>query len=300
MSQSTSHQRIAFLGTGIMGAPSAIHLLRAGYAVSCFNRTRAKTQPVVDAGGEAFDSPREAARDADVIITMVTDGPDVEAVLFGENGAIQSAKPGVLCIDMTTMSPSLTIEISIRAGEIGARTLDAPVTGGDIGAQNATLSIMVGGDKNDFEEARPIFEILGKTITYCGDHGAGQSVKLCNQICGAMNLLGVCEALTLGEKMGVDPEIVTQVINGGAGASWAMQNLAPKIIAKDWSPGFMIDTQQKDMRLVAEAAAQTSTPLPGAALAQQLWRASEARGDGQQGIHAMAKVLRALSNLELD
>lgn len=281
-----------------MGAPMAVHLLRAGHTVSCFNRTKSKTQPVVEAGGAAFDSPREAAREADVIITMVTDGPDVEAVLLGENGALQDAKPGVLCIDMTTMSPALTQEIAKRAGELGARTLDAPVTGGEIGAKNATLSIMVGGNKDDFEAALPIFEVLGKTITYCGDHGAGQSVKLCNQICGAMNLLGVCEALTLGEKMGVDPEIVMQVINGGAGASWAMQNLAPKIIARDFSPGFMVETQQKDMRLVAQAAEQTNTVLPGAALAQQLWRAAQSHGSDRNGIQAMAKVLRGLSNLE--
>ncbi len=290
--------RIAFLGTGIMGAPMAVHLLRAGHTVSCFNRTKSKTQPVVEAGGTAFDSPREAARDADVVITMVTDGPDVEAVLLGKNGALQDAKPGVLCIDMTTMSPSLTQEIAARAAERRARTLDAPVTGGEIGAKNATLSIMVGGDKDDFEAARPILEVLGKTITYCGDHGAGQSVKLCNQICGAMNLLGVCEALTLGEKMGVDPEIVMQVINGGAGASWAMQNLAPKIIARDFSPGFMVETQQKDMRLVAQAAEQTNTVLPGAALAQQLWRAAQSHGSDRNGIQAMAKVLRGLSNLD--
>lgn len=290
--------RIAFLGTGIMGAPMAVHLLRAGHTVSCFNRTRSKTQPVVDAGGMAFDSPREAARDADVIITMVTDGPDVEAVLFGENGALQDARPRVLCIDMTTMSPSLTQDIATRAAQANARTLDAPVTGGESGAQNATLSIMVGGDRDDFEAARPLFEVLGKTITYCGDHGAGQSVKLCNQICGAMNLLGVCEALTLGEKMGVDPEIVMQVINGGAGASWAMQNLAPKIIARDYAPGFMIETQQKDMRLIAQAAENTNTALPGATLAQQLWRAAQAHGSDRNGIQAMVKVLRGMSNLE--
>ncbi len=289
---------IAFLGTGIMGAPMAVHLLDAGHTVTCFNRTKSKTEPVVEAGGTAFDSPREAAREADVVITMVTDGPDVEAVLFGEDGALQEAKPGVLCIDMTTMSPSFTQEIAARAKELGARTLDAPVTGGEIGAKNATLSIMVGGDKDDFEDARPILEVLGKTITYCGDHGAGQSVKLCNQVCGAMNLLGVCEALTLGEKMGVDPEIVMQVINGGAGASWAMQNLAPKIIARDFSPGFMVETQQKDMRLVAEAAEQTNTVLPGAALAQQLWRAAQSHGSDRNGIQAMAKVLRGLSNLD--
>jgi len=293
-------QRIAFLGTGIMGAPMAIHLARAGYQISCFNRTRAKTTSVVEAGATAFDSPQEAAQDADVIITMVTDGPDVEEVLFGEAGAVQAAAKGVLCIDMTTISPALTREIALRAEELGARTLDAPVTGGQIGAQNASLSIMVGGNENDFEAARPIFQTLGKTITYCGDHGAGQSVKLCNQICGAMNLLGVCEALTLGRKLGIDPNTMVQVIGAGAGSSWAMQNLAPKIINRDFAPGFMIQTQQKDMRLVAEAANETSTSLPGASLAQQLWRAAEANGMEREGIQAMAKVLEQLSNLELD
>jgi len=281
-----------------MGAPMAVHLLGAGYQVWCFNRTHSKTAPIVEAGGKAFDSLQEAAQDADVIITMVTDGPDVETVLFGSRGAVQAAAKGVLCIDMTTISPALTREIADRAAQFGARTLDAPVTGGQIGAQNASLSIMVGGEENDFQEARPIFEVLGKTITFCGDHGAGQSVKLCNQICGAMNLLGVCEALTLGEKMGVDPAIIVEVINGGAGASWAMEHLAPKINAKDWSPGFMVETQQKDMRLVAQAGEQTSTPLPGAALAQQLWRAAQANGDGRDGIQAMAKVVRAMAHLE--
>lgn len=275
----------------------AVHLLEAGHSVNCFNRTKAKTQPVTDAGGTAFDSPREAAEGVDIIITMVTDGPDVEQVLFGEHGALENAEAGVLCIDMTTMSPALTRSLAERAKKQNARMLDAPVTGGQIGAQNATLSIMVGGEKEDFEAARPLFEVLGTTITHCGDHGAGQSVKLCNQICGAMNLLGVCEALTLGEKMGIDPQVIVEVISGGAGASWAMQNLAPKINTGDWAPGFMIETQQKDMRLVAQAGEETHTALPGAALAQQLWRAAEAGGDGREGIQAMAKVLRALSNL---
>ena len=297
--------QIAFLGTGIMGAPLAVHLLRAGHSLRCFNRTKSKTQPVVEAGGTACNSPREAARDADVIITMVTDGPDVEQVLFGENGALSGetpdgahgARPGVLCIDMTTMSPQLTREFAARAKALNARTLDAPVTGGEIGARNATLAVMVGGDEDDFQEAHPVLETMGKTITYCGDHGAGQSVKLCNQICGALNLLGVCEALTLGEKMGVDPQIVAQVVSAGAGASWAMQNLAPKIIAGDFAPGFMVETQQKDMRLVAQSAEETNAALPGAALATQLWRACQAQGDGREGIQAMAKVLRALSDL---
>ena len=280
-----------------MGAPMAVHLLRAGYEVRCFNRTKAKTAPVVEAGGAAFDTPAQTAEGAEVVITMVTDGPDVEAVLFGETGALQSAAPGALVIDMSTISPEVARRNAERAGD-KFRVLDAPVTGGEVGAKNATLSIMVGGHEADFEAARPVFEVLGKTITYCGLHGAGQSVKLCNQICGAMNLLGVCEALILGQKQGVDPKIVAQVINGGAASSWAMQNLAPKINGADFSPGFMIDTQQKDMRLVMQAAEKAGVPLPGAALAQQLWRAAQVQGHGSDGIQAMFKVLAQMANLE--
>lgn len=291
--------QIAFLGTGIMGAPMAVHLLNAGYNVHCFNRTKSKTRPIVEAGGVVFDSPQEAARRADIIITMVTDGPIVEELLFGDRGALTdtAASTGVLCIDMSTISPELTRQLAQRAAAQKVRMLDAPVTGGDIGAKNATLSIMVGGDRKDFESALPLFKVLGKSVTYCGAHGAGQAVKLCNQICGAMNLLGVCEALVLGEKMGVDPETIVQVVSAGAGNSWAMENLASKINVRDFAPGFMVDTQQKDMRLIAEAAEAVNVSLPGAALAQQLWRAAQAQGNGNEGIQAMAKVLRALSNL---
>lgn len=280
-----------------MGAPMAVHLVRAGYAVTCFNRTKTKTASVVEAGGTACDSPAEAACNADIVVTMVTDGPDVEGVLFGPNGALETLRAGALVLDMSTISPLLTREMAMRAGEKNVRYLDAPVTGGQIGAQNAALSIMVGGEENDFQEVRPMLEVLGKTITHCGEIGSGQCVKLCNQICGALNLLGVCEALALGRKLGVDPEVMVQAIGAGAGSSWAMQNLAPKIIARDFAPGFMVETQQKDMRLVAEAADATSTALPGAALAQQLWRSAEAAGDGREGIHALAKVLEALSHI---
>ncbi len=279
-----------------MGAPMAVHLQRAGYEVRCFNRTKSKTAPIVEAGGAVFDTPAEAAQNAEIVITMVTDGPDVEAVLFGQNGALETATPGALVIDMSTISPEVARENARKAAHF--RVLDAPVTGGEMGAINATLSIMVGGDAADFEAARPIFEVLGKTITHCGPHGAGQSVKLCNQICGAMNLLGVCEALILGQKQGVDPNIVAKVINGGAAASWAMQVLAPKINAGDFAPGFMIDTQQKDMRLVMQAAESAGVPLLGAALAQQLWRAAQTQGCGSDGIQAMFKVLAEMANLQ--
>lgn len=282
-----------------MGAPMACHLLKAGHKVTCFNRTRAKAELVVQAGGVFCETPAQAAREADVVITMVTDGPDVEAVLFGENGACATARPGTLIIDMSTISPALTRTMAKRARAMGLRILDAPVTGGQPGAVNATLSIMVGGATADLEEARPLLEAMGKTITYCGDHGAGQTVKLCNQICGATNLLGVCEALTLGSKMGIDPNVIVTVISAGAGASWAMQNLAPRINRGDFAPGFMIDTQQKDMRLVAEAAEAAGVPVLGGALAQQLWRAAQSKGWGREGIHAMAKVVAELAEHEI-
>ena len=293
-------KHIAFIGTGIMGAPMAVNLLRAEYSVTCYNRTRSKAAPVQEAGGTICDTPAAAAKAADFIITMVTDGPDVEAVLFGENGALETAREGTLCVDMSTISPALTRDFAVRGAARGVRMLDAPVTGGQPGAVNGTLSIMVGGEREDFEAARPVLEAMGKKITYCGDHGAGQSVKLCNQICGAMNLLGVCEALLLGQKMGIAPEAVIEVIGAGAGSSWAMQNLAPKIINGDFAPGFMIDTQQKDMRLVAEAAAEAGVPLLGASMAQQLWRSAQTYGLGHEGIQAMFKVVQQLANFQTE
>ncbi len=277
----------------------AAHLQRAGHVVRCYNRTRSKTQSIVEAGAQAFDTPREAAQDAEIIITMVTDGPDVETVLFGENGALSdtsSTRKGVLCIDMSTISPELTRDLARRASEKGARYLDAPVTGGEVGAQNASLSIMVGGDPNDFEEAKPIFQTLGKTVTYCGAIGSGQSVKLCNQICGVMNLLGVCEALVLGQKMGVELETIIQVVGAGAASSWAMQNLAPKIARGDFAPAFMVDTQQKDNRLIAEAADALGAPIFGTDLARNLWRIAQSRGWGEEGTQVLFKVLQEMAN----
>ncbi len=288
---------IAFLGTGIMGAPMAMNLLRAGHRVACYNRTRAKTEPVVAAGGRAFDTPAEAARQAAIIITMVTDSPDVEAVIFGPEGALQTAREGALWIDMSTIAPAQARSMAERAAAHKIRALDAPVTGGEIGAQSGALSIMVGGEASDLEEALPVLEAMGQTITHCGGHGAGQSVKLCNQICGAMNLLGVCEALALGYKMGIAPETIIAVVGAGAGNSWAMQVLAPKIAAGDFNPGFMIDTQLKDCRLIAEAAEQAGVPTLGATVAHQLWRAAQAQGMGHEGIQSLYKVIARMSDM---
>lgn len=288
---------IAVLGTGLMGAPMAINLLRAGYPVHCYNRTAAKAQPVVDAGGICFPTPAQAAKGASIILVMVTDGPDVQKVLFEQDGALETAPKDALVLVMSTISPQLMKEMAEQATPKPFRLVDAPVSGGDIGAQNGKLSIMAGGAETDINEAMEIFQVLGETITHCGPLGSGQTVKLCNQICGALNLLGVSEALALGLKSGIDPKVLIRVISGGAGNSWAMQHLAGKIAADDWDPGFMVETQQKDMRLVAELASQTKTPLPGAALTAQLWQAAEAKGCEKEGIQSLAKVLFEMAKL---
>ena len=278
-----------------MGAPMACNLLKAGYAVSCYNRTISKAAPVVAAGGVAHATPAQAARGAAVVISCVTDGPDVEQVLLGNEGAAMAANSGTIFVDMSTIAPAVAISLGQRLRDRGMRFLEAPITGGTVGAINGTLSILVGGPKADLAEVQPVLAVMGKTITHCGGWGAGQGVKLCNQIMGAMNLLGVCEAMTLARGMNIDPEILIRALGGGAAASWALQNLAPRIIAGDWAPGFMVDTQQKDMRLVAQAAEQAGVALPGAALVTQLWRSAQAHGDGTQGIHSLAKVLQRLS-----
>ena len=291
----TSIQSIAFIGMGLMGAPMAKNLLAAGFRVTCYNRTASKTASVVALGATAFPTAKEAAVDADIVISCVTDGPDVERVYFGEDGATRGAKSNTLFVDMSTIAPSMSIQIGERLRDKSLRFIEAPITGGTLGAQKGTLSIMVGGPEADFLELKPVFAAMGKNFTYCGPWGAGQGVKLCNQIMGAMNILGVCEAFALARGLNIDPALIEKALNGGAASSWALQNLAPKIAASDWSPGFMIDTQQKDMRLVLDAAEQAQTVLPGTALVTQLWRSAQAQGDGAEGIHALDKVLRRLS-----
>ena len=290
--------KVAFLGTGLMGAPMAVNLVRAGFEVGCYNRTASRTAPVVEAGGTAHPTPREAAAGAAFVVSIVTDGPDVEQVLFGPEGATQSAAPGALFIEMSTIAPAVAKDLAKRAGALGFRFLEAPVTGGTIGAQKGTLSILAGGHETDFAAAAPLFAALGQKATLCGGSGAGQGVKLCNQIMGALNLLGVCEALVLCRKMEIDGAKLVEALGSGAATSWALQNLGPKILAGDFAPGFMVDTQQKDMRLVAAAAEAADVALPGAALTTQLWRAAQAAGNGAEGIQALYKVLESLAGLE--
>ena len=290
-----SRERIGFCGLGIMGLPMARNALRAGFAVTVWNRTSARSTPLAALGATVAASPRAVAEASDIVVTMVTSSPDVEAVTFGPDGIADGAHEGLLVIDMSTISPAVTRTLAERAATAGFSTLDAPVSGGEVGAIEARLAIMVGGDAADVARAMPLFEALGKTIVHIGGHGAGQSCKLANQIAVAINNLGVSEALVFAAAQGIDLERTRQVIAGGAGSSWAMANYAPKMLAGDFRPGFMVDLQQKDLRLVLEAAFAEHVSLPGTSLAHALYSALQQDGGGREGNLALIKVIERLS-----
>jgi len=290
--------RVGFCGLGIMGLPMARNALGAGFPVAVWNRTGARAEPLAALGATVLATPRAVAEASDVVVTMVTSSPDVEAVTFGPEGIAAGAHPGLLAIDMSTISPAVTRSIAERAAVAGFATLDAPVSGGEIGAIEARLAIMVGGEAADVARAMPLFEALGKTIVHIGGHGAGQACKLANQIAVAVNNLGVSEALVFAAAQGIDLERTRQVIAGGAGSSWAMANYAPKMLAGDFRPGFMVDLQQKDLRLVLEAAFAEHVSLPGTSLAHALYSALQQDGGGREGNLALIKVIERLSGRE--
>jgi 3-hydroxyisobutyrate dehydrogenase len=289
--------KVALIGTGLMGLPMARNLLKAGFAVTVFNRTRTRAEPLTGEGAIIAASPRDASELADVIITMVSDTPDVREVILGEQGVAKSARPGSTVIDMSTISPRATREIAAALADNGVEMLDAPVSGGEKGAIEATLSIMVGGKREVFEKCRPIFEAMGKKLVYCGGHGQGQMTKLCNQIAIATNLMAAAEAVTFAKKAGLDPLTMIEAVGAGAAGSWVINVLGPKMVNHDFAPGFMVKLQQKDLRLVMEAASELSVSLPGAALAHQLFAAVEAEGNGDLGTQSMIKVLEKLASL---
>src|SRR3989441_5242674 len=293
-------ERLGFVGLGIMGAPMARNALKAGFAVTVTNRPLDRAKPLGDAGATVMRTPREVAERSDIVITMVTSSPDVETVTFGPDGIAAGAHEGLLAIDMSTISPAATREFAKRAAANRPpfRTLDAPVSGGELGAIEARLSIMIGGDEKDVKRAMPVFEALGETIVHIGDHGAGQACQLANQIAVALNNPRVSEALVFPEAQGIDLERTRQVIAGGAGSSWAMQNYAPKMIAGDFKPGFMVDLQQKDLRLVLDDAYGQHVSLPGTALVHALYAALQHDGGGRDGNHALLKVIERLSGVE--
>jgi len=293
-------ERVGIVGTGIMGAPMARNAMKAGFAVTVTNRTLARAEALAKDGATVVKTPREVAERSDIVVTMVPNTPHVEDAVFGPDGVAAGAREGLLLIDMSTISPSATREFAERAAknQPAFRTLDAPVSGGELGAIEARLSIMIGGDAADVTRAMPLFEALGKTIVHIGDHGAGQACKLANQIAVALNNLGVSEALVFAASQGIDLEKTRQVIAGGAGSSWAMQNYAPKMLAGDFRPGFMVDLQQKDLRLVLDNAYADHISLPGAALVHELYNALQRDGGGREGNLALIKVIERLSGIE--
>ncbi len=289
-------ERIGFIGLGIMGRGMAMNLLRAGFSLTVWNRTASRIEPFVAEGARAAQSPAEVAEHSDIIITCVSDTPDVQDVIMGENGVIQRAAAGALVIDMSTISPKVTRDIGEALEARGIHMLDAPISGGSEGAAKGTLSIMIGGEASQVERAMPCLEAMGKAITHVGPRGAGQAVKLVNQILVVVTMLGVGEALLFAEASGVDLEKTLAAVTQGAAGSWMLSNRGPQVINRDWRPGFTIDLQQKDLRLVMEAADEIGVPMMGTGMVYQLYRTLQDRGLGAEGNHALVKALEHLSN----
>ena len=290
-----SHSRIGWIGTGVMGASMCGHLLQAGYPVTLYSRTRAKAQPLLERGASWADSPRAVAEQSTVIITMVGFPRDVRDVYFGPAGILAGARPGSILIDMTTTEPALSREIEAAASAKELLTIDAPVSGGDLGARNATLSIMVGGQREIVERVRPMLERLGKKIVYQGGPGAGQHTKLCNQIVIAGTMVGVCESLLYGFKAGLDLSQMLDSIRGGAAACWTLDNLAPRILQRNFDPGFFVEHFIKDMGIALDEAKRMNLTLPGLTLVHGLYQRVQALGHGRSGTHALLLALEQLS-----
>ncbi|MDQ1281107.1 MAG: 2-hydroxy-3-oxopropionate reductase [Thermoproteota archaeon] len=288
-------KKIGFVGLGVMGKPMAKNLMKAGYALCVWNRTKSKMDELTTSGAISANSPREVAEKSDIVITMVTDSQDVEEVILGKSGIIEGAKLGSMVIDMSTISPQVTQHIAEKLSHKEIKMLDAPVSGGEVGAIQATLSIMVGGPKEVYDECLPIFNALGKKVTYMGGSGMGQATKLCNQVICGINIQAVCEGLMLGSKLGIDMEKLLEVVTAGAAGSWMLSNLGPKMVKRDFEPGFRVVHQQKDLRLALSAAAELKLPLPSTALAQQMLRSVEAEGMGEKGTSAAIVAIEKLA-----
>lgn len=291
MEHSKEETVIGLIGTGVMGKSMAGHFIKAGYEVHVYTRTKAKAEELLQQGAIWQDSPGQVAQHSNVIITMVGFPSDVEEVYLGQQGILNQAKPGSCLIDMTTSSPMLAVKIYNEALKHQLAALDAPVSGGDIGAKEAKLSIMVGGDKDVFDKLLPLFEIIGSNIVYQGQAGAGQHTKMCNQIAIASNMIGVCEALVYAKKAGLDPSTVLSSIASGAAGSWSLSNLAPRIIAGNYAPGFYVKHFIKDMGIALQAAEEMKLDMPGLSLAKSLYEQLAASGEADSGTQALYKIL---------
>lgn len=290
--------RIGWIGTGVMGRWMCQHCMDAGYQATVYNRTKAKAQPLLDAGAAWADSPKQVAEQSDVVFAIVGFPPDVREVFLGENGALAGSKEGDILVDMTTSDPSLAVEIAEKAKAKGVGAVDAPVSGGDVGAREARLSIMVGGEKDAVEAVWPLFECMGKTIVHQGPPGAGQHTKMVNQILIATNMIGVCEGLLYAYRSGLDPTTVLKSVGGGAAASWSLNNLGPRIIDRNFEPGFFVEHFIKDMGIALAEAKRMNLCLPGLALAHQLYISVQANGLGKKGTHALQLALEQMSNFK--
>ncbi|TKB88395.1 MAG: NAD(P)-dependent oxidoreductase [Nitrospira sp.] len=296
----TAHRAIGWIGTGVMGSSMCGHLLKAGYRVTVHSRTRAKAQPLLDRGAQWAESPRAVAAASDVLFTMVGFPQDVRTVYFDETGVLAGARAGMTLIDMTTTQPALSRDIAAAASENNLSAIDAPVSGGDVGAKNATLSIMIGGETTSVKAVIPLFELLGKKIVHQGGPGSGQQAKLCNQIVIAGTMVGVCESLLYGYKAGLDLNRMLESIRGGAAACWTLENLAPKILQRNFDPGFFVEHFIKDMGIALEEAKRMGLALPGLTLVHQLYQTVQTLGHGRSGTHSLILALEELSHIHVN
>jgi 3-hydroxyisobutyrate dehydrogenase len=289
---------IGWIGTGVMGSSMCMHLIKKGYKTVVYNRTKQKAEKLIEAGSEWAESPKGVAQKSDVIFTIVGFPQDVRKVYFGDNGILKGLRKGSIVIDMTTTEPSLAQEIYSAAKTIGASALDAPVSGGDVGARDGELSIMAGGDKDVFEVVFPIFELMGKNIVYQGGAGLGQHTKMCNQIMAAALMIGMCETLLYSYKAGLDPETMLMSVGRGAAACWMLDNLAPRVLKRDFSPGFYVEHFIKDMGIALKEAERMNLVLPGLSLVRQLYLAAKAQGHGRLGTQALILALERVSGID--
>jgi 3-hydroxyisobutyrate dehydrogenase len=290
--------RVGWIGTGVMGRWMCQHLIIKGYAATVFNRSKDKTQPLAELGAKIVDSPRAVAEQSDVVFGIVGFPADVRECFLGANGALAGSKQGAILVDMTTSEPSLAVEIAETAKKKGVHALDAPVSGGDVGAKNAALSIMIGGESEVVEAVKPLFECMGKTIVHQGGPGLGQHTKMVNQILISSNMVAVCEGLLYGYKAGLDMERVFQSVSVGAAGSKALEVLGPRILARNFEPGFFVEHFIKDMGIALDEAKRMNLSMPGLALANQLYLALKAQGYGRKGTQALMLALEHISNVK--
>ena len=290
--------RIGWIGTGVMGASMCGHLIDAGFAATVYTRTQQKAQPLIDKGAVWADSPKTLAERSDVIFSIVGFPSDVRSVLLGDNGALAGAGKGSILVDMTTSEPSLAVEIHKAAAEKGVHSVDAPVSGGDVGAKNGTLSIMIGGDDDVVAALQPCWDAMGQTIVHQGPAGSGQHTKMVNQILISTGMIGVCEALLYGHRAGLDLETVLKSVSSGAAGSWSLSNLGPRIIENNFDPGFFVEHFIKDMGIALQESARMGLSMPGLALGHQLYQAVQAQGHGRDGTHALELALASLSGID--